>query len=307
MKLFKLGIALIVCATLVPAAAHAQFDFVGDATPLNGDVINTTISTQVTFEFSVFDDGRTNNSDTERTEGIGAILKWKDSATDGPYTEVPMVWNRKGGPFGPSNDIFQLQVPLATFAGIQEVEWTACAVDSASANLTQEISTDADGNAPPLTFTFSEIQLTDVTVTFQLCTNGIDSMLTKFDNGVPIPFDITQDICIAGNTAELDNFGNNGPVLVQSMENTDYFTVSVLFPAGGPETVSYKYRVNGCDLFELEGLGNDRTFTLDYTTANVTLDLDLLDDVDTDPTSSTCSGTPVETKTWSSIKSLFGN
>ena len=94
-------------------------------------------------------------------------------------------------------------------------------MDSAAANLEQELSQDTKGNSPPLVFTFSAIQLTDVDVTFLMCTNGIDSMLTKLDGGERIPIDYGQDICIAGSVPELGDFGSNGPVFVQDTGNPD--------------------------------------------------------------------------------------
>ena len=300
------GFALPLAGLWSPAAA--QFDFVGDASPSGGSEINTTVSDSVAFEVSVFDDGRTNLSSTERAPGIGALVRWREKGSSADFSEAEMAFDRKGGPFGPNNDIFRLSLPLSTFAGVDSVEWRAFAVDSTAGNLLQEASQDKNGSPPPFVFTFSGVLLTDVDVTFQLCTNGIDSMLTKFDGeGGREPFDPSLPICIAGSTSELGSFGTEGPVLQRDGNNPDYFTATVTFPAGGAETIKYKYRVNGCDLFELEGIGNDRAFTLDYTEAAVTLPLDLLDDVESDPASSTCGGTPVKASTWSGIKAVYGH
>jgi hypothetical protein len=72
----------------------------------------------------------------------------------------------------------------------------------------------------------------DVTATFIVCLEGTGT---------------TGDVCITGNNTALTDWGNG-----VTMTNTegDIWTVDVVFPAGTPAAVEYKYRRNACEDWE---------------------------------------------------------
>lgn len=153
-------------------ASSAQVNWSGDNRPVHGAVVDNTVPS-VTFEYAVYDPGRTEAEG--RGEGLGARLYYRNADAAGEaFTEVEMHYAGQTGPFGPNNDLFVADVPIAAFGSSQLVEYFTIVFDSLAtpvhADTTQQ---DAAGNSPPFQFSFGvETMPHNVYFHWSLCLNG---------------------------------------------------------------------------------------------------------------------------------------
>ena len=123
------------------------------------------------FRYQIYDSGRT--EPPGRGSGLGAVLFYRDAATPGAFTAVPMEYSTQGG-IGGHDDVFVAALPFAAFGAAARVEYFSVAYDSlvqpVQADTTHQ---DANGNQPNFVFSFGTATMPNNSYAhFSVCRNG---------------------------------------------------------------------------------------------------------------------------------------
>ena len=163
---------------------------------------------------------------------------WKDGVTDPPgqgadisgmlyYTTdiaaqvgVPMAYNTDIG----ANDEYTAQVPQAALVGATWVDVDVVFADA------------SDGTDFPIAtvrYNVIDVLPNDVTVRFSLCMSGSPT---------------TGEPCVIGSAAEIGSWGTG--VSMAQVGDPEFYTVDVVFAAGGNPTFEYKFKKDTCNTWE---------------------------------------------------------
>ncbi len=177
--------------------------------------------------------------------GISATLYYGPNA--GPYASVAMEY------FGDAsnNDEYRGFIPSTAFEGLSEI-WFYCeAYDSTDAS-TYTGCKDQAQNDPPFKLNITPVLNQDVLVYFHLCLPPEGHPEYDPDPG---------EVCVTGDAAPLTNWSNGVPMPQPCTAHSPlFYEVGVLFPAGSNPAIQYKYRKNGCEVWEWVG---NRNATID--------------------------------------------
>ena len=174
------GALLLTCVT----PTLAQVDWSGGNAPENGATVEA--NQPVVFRYQIYDAGRT--EPLGRGAGLGAALFYRDAATQGAFTTVPMEYSTQGG-IGGHDDVFTATVPFTAFGGAASVEYFSVAYDSlvqpVMADTTEQ---DVHGNPPNYVFGFGIATMPNNSyVHMSVCLNGIAAgtleIYLNFDGG----------------------------------------------------------------------------------------------------------------------------
>lgn len=232
--------ALLVAMT---GLAQAAIGWAGQIWPVNGTTVSD--NSNVGVYFQIWKGGVTDQAG--QGAGISATLYYGPNG--GPYTAVAMTYNVDVG----NNDEYTAAIPSSALQGVSEI-WFYCEAYDETDMTTYTGAQDQWGNNPPFKLVITQTLRQDVTVTFFMCMPPEGD--SEYD---PAP----GDICITGDHAEISNWGSGVP-MVQPCPTFSprFYQVSVLFLAGGNPYVQYKYRKQGCSVWEP---GGNHTLFIDDT------------------------------------------
>ena len=277
-------LAIIVACTLVvtvAGSAHAGLGWAGQIWPVHG--ANVTDANPVDVYVQAWKDGVT----TPAGQGAGISATLFYGPNGGPYSSLAMSYN---GDIG-SNDEYTAQIPVGALTGADI--WFYCELFDSTDASTYVGAQDQNGADPPFQLLVSQVLGQDVTVTFYLCMPP---------DGDPDYMADPGDVCITGGAAEITNWGSGVLTsLVCPGLSPQYYSVSVLFQAGGNPYVEYKYRRNGCADWET---GANHSITIDDSAP-----IYLVPFVDhwNFYVGDDCAGCEVKTEStsWGTVKSLY--
>jgi hypothetical protein len=230
----KQMLAILVACAVVGAAgsSHAAIGWAGQIFPTHGTVV--TDNNPVDVYFQIWKGGFTDAAG--QGAGISATL-YHGPTNAGPWTPVAMSYNTDVG----NNDEYTAAIPAAALSGNTEW-WFYCEGYDSTDATTYTGAQDQASNNPPFQLNVTPVLDQDVTVTFFLCMPPEGDPEYMADPG---------DVCITGDHAEITNWGS-GVLTTQLCNLVDprFYSVTVLFAAGGNPVVTYKYRRNGCNDWE---------------------------------------------------------
>jgi len=225
------AMALLVSMT---GFAQATIGWAGQIWPVNGTTVSD--NSNVGVYLQIWKDGVT--SGAGQGAGISATLYYGPNG--GPYTSVAMTYNTDVG----NNDEYTGAIPSSALQGLSEI-WFYCDAYDETDMTTYSGAQDQWGNNPPFQLVITQTLSQDVMVTFFMCMPPEGD--PEFD---PAP----GEICITGDHAEITNWGSGVPMAqVCPFFSPRFYQVSVLFLAGGNPYVQYKYRKQGCSIWEPGG------------------------------------------------------
>jgi hypothetical protein len=263
--------AVVVLASV--ATAGAVVGYCGQVYPNTGNIY--TSAEDISCYVQVWKEGVTDQPG--QGADISAALFYACSGRPG-YTEVAMSYNTDVG----NNDEYTGTIPAGH--GCDTVAFY-CVVTDLS-DTTTCTGQDQNGDDPPFLLPITSVTSQDVTVNFHLCLSG--------------GAETTGDICVTGNHAEITNWGNGVPMVLECPDDSPRtYITSVMFAAGSNPGVEYKYRKDACETWESVG---NRSFTINDAAPTMDLAVDSWENQTND-----CPEclTPVEESTWGTVKSLY--
>jgi hypothetical protein len=263
-------------------SSHAAIGWAGQIWPVHENVV--TSDTPVDVYFQIWKGGVTDA--VGQGAGISAALYYGPTNA-GPWTSTAMNYNTDVG----NNDEYTAQIPVGALGGAEV--WFYCeGYDSTDAS-TYSGAQDQNSNDPPFKLNVTQVLGQDVLVTFFLCMPPEGDPEYMADPG---------DVCITGDHAEITNWGTGVLTsLVCPEASPQFYTVDVLFLAGGNPVVNYKYRRNGCN--DWESGGNHQLTIDDSSPIYVVPWVDHWSFYEGDD----CPGCEVKTEAifWGKVKSLY--
>ena len=227
---------LAACAILAGLAgtAFGAIGWAGQIWPVNGTTVSD--NTGVDVYLQIWKGGVTDQAG--QGADIGAALFY--GPLGGPYTQVAMAYNVDVG----NNDEYKGTIPSSALQGVTELYFYCEAYDLSDAT-TYTGCQDQYGNNPPFKLVVTQTLSRDVLVYFFLCMPPEGD--PEYD---PNP----GEICITGDHAEISNWGAGVPLTQPCAASSPrFYQVSVLFNAGDNPSVQYKYRKQGCSVWEPGG------------------------------------------------------
>ncbi|HUV37853.1 MAG TPA: hypothetical protein VMX58_13030 [Patescibacteria group bacterium] len=239
-KLLTVALSFAIVA-LFAGATFGAIGWAGQIWPTNG--LTRPEGTDIDVYLQIWKDGVTPG------EGQGADI----SATlyygpnGGPYSSVAMAYLGEQG----NNDEYRGYIPSAALEGESEI-WFYCeAYDSTDAS-TYAGCQDQSNNDPPFQIFITPVLNQDVLVYFRICLPPEGHPEYDPDPG---------DVCVTGDAVPLSEWGVGVLMARPCSEYSPlYYEVGVLFPAGSNPAIQYKYRKNGCSVWESVG---NRMATID--------------------------------------------
>jgi len=227
LMVFAVGLILLAFSV----NSNAEIGWAGQIWPVHEIVVPE--GADVNVYFQIWKGGVTDQ--TGLGPGISATLYYGPNG--GPYTPVEMVYNTDIG----NNDEYMGTIPASALNGQSEI-WFYCeAYDSTDAT-TYTGAQDQNGNDPPFKLNITQTLDQDVLVHFFLCFPPEGDPEYDPDPG---------EVCITGDHDELTNWGNGIPVEQPCPDYSPrFYQVSILFHAGSNPYVQYKYRKQGCEVWE---------------------------------------------------------
>jgi hypothetical protein len=228
---FLLAGAMLVAMT---GFAQATIGWAGQIWPVNN--ASVTDNADVGVYLQIWKSGVTDQAG--QGAGISATLYYGPNG--GPYTSVAMTYH---GDIG-SNDEYTANIPSSALQGVSEI-WFYCDAYDETDMTTYSGCQDQNGNNPPFKLVVTQTLGQDVTVYFFMCMPPEGDPEYDAEPG---------DICITGDHAEITNWGS-GVAMVQACPSFSprLYQTSVLFHAGDNPALQYKYRKQGCSVWEPGG------------------------------------------------------
>jgi hypothetical protein len=232
-QLLSVLAACLILAT-VTGAAFGAIGWAGQIWPVNG--ASVTDNSDVGVYLQIWKAGVTDQPG--QGAQISATLYYGPNG--GPYTSVAMTYNTDVG----NNDEYTAVIPSSALQGVSEI-WFYCDAYDESDATTYSGAQDQNGNNPPFKLVVTQTLSQDVLVYFFLCMPPEGD--PEYD---PSP----GEICITGDHAEITNWGAGVPMAQPCPQSSPrFYQVSVLFHAGDNPSVQYKYRKQGCSIWEPGG------------------------------------------------------
>jgi hypothetical protein len=273
------AVALLVSMT---GLAQATIGWAGQIWPVNGTVVSDNANVGVYLQ--IWKEGVTDQAG--QGAGISGTLYYGPNG--GPYTSVAMTYNTDVG----NNDEYTAAIPSSALQGLSEI-WFYCDAYDETDMTTYTGAKDQWNNDPPFKLVITQTLSQDVMVTFFMCMPPEGD--PEFD---PAP----GEVCITGDHPEITNWGAGVPMTqICPSYSPRFYQVSVLFLAGDNPSVQYKYRKQGCSIWEPGG--NHSVFISD---ASPVFYVPWVDHWGyySGPDCPLC-GVGVETSTWGQIKQIY--
>jgi hypothetical protein len=243
-KLLTVALAGVLLV-LLAGSSFAAIGWAGEIWPTHNQTYPE--GTDIAVYLQIWKEGVTEGGG--RGNGIAATLYFGPNG--GPYAPVAMEYFGDVG----SNDEYRGFIPSTTFEGMSEI-WFYCeAYDSTDAS-TYTGCKDQAQNDPPFKLNITSVLNQDVLVYFRIC---------LAPEGHPDYDPDPGDVCVTGDAVPLTEWGN-GVLMTRPCPGYSplYYEVGVMFPAGSNPAIQYKYRKNGCEVWEWVG---NRNATIDDTAA----------------------------------------
>lgn len=282
MKKLLTGMFTVALLILSTGSAFAAIGWAGQIWPTDGQ--SRPEGSDIDVYLQIWKDGVT----TEEGQGAGISATLYYGPNGGPYSSVAMSYLGDQG----NNDEYRGYIPSSAFEGQSDI-WFYCeAYDSTDAS-TYTGAQDQNNNDPPFQIFITPALNQDVLVYFRLCMPPEGHPDYELDPG---------DVCVTGDATELSGWGN-GVLMVRPCPDYSprYYEVGILFDAGSNPAIQYKYRKNGCEVWESVG---NRNATIDDTVGTFLIPwVDHWNNYEGDDCP--LCGVATESATWGKIKSIY--